>query len=324
MRISSSILLSSLSVGLLAAEPNSAVAVDQESSSKEVATERLLSERSSPEALESVIKEARRQNISEQAILEARFVFHVDRNEDAHLVALLPEFLKHEESFKLEDSEIFATIEEWQAVIQYVKALAALQQGDKAGFKSHITEAFWLSPKQGNAFATHIDRLRAEEALSSMKIDFSESFKSITEDQSASLSSIIGDSKALLLQFWSPQSGECEASLPDFTKITAELLPQGVAVATVILEHSQSAIADTRKMIGSKPPGTWLADHDLNSLSSRMRIQNVPTYILISKDGHVMAFGTADQKDLWETLSKLNPSIKQPELNSSSKDTLTE
>ena len=37
---------------------------------------------------------------SEQAILEARFLYHVDRREDDAIAAMLPEFLKQQEHFK--------------------------------------------------------------------------------------------------------------------------------------------------------------------------------------------------------------------------------
>lgn len=284
---------------------------------KEAALERLLGERSSTEALDTAILDARKQGVSEQAILEARFVFHVDRNEDAAVASLLPEFLKRETTFKLEDSEIFATREEWLAVIEYVKALSSLQAGDKAGFKSHITEAFWLSPKQGNAFAPHIDRLRLEETLASLQVDFTESYIPLSGGKASPLSNYLGDGKALLLQFWSPLSAECEALLPDFSKIAAEIQPKGISVATLIMDNSPAALADAQTMIGATPAGTWLIDHERNPLSTRMRIQNVPVFVLISREGKVISFGAADHSGLWKELALLNPSITRPKLDSS-------
>lgn len=299
-----------------AAEPKQAGPQAPDISPKEIAIERLLAERSSPKALEDAISEAKKHEITDQAILEARFVFHVDRNEDAKVAALLPEFLARKDTFKIEESEIFATRDEWLAVIEYIKALSALQAGDKAGFKTHITEAFWLSPKQGNAFAPHIDRLRLEETLAAMKVDFSETFLPVIDGDPAPLSKILGDNKALLLQFWSPLSAECEALLPDFVKIVEELSPKDIAVATLIMDHSPSALTDTRSMIGKNPAGSWLIDHARDPLSPRMGIQNLPTFVLLSRNGHILSFGTANQAELWAELIKINPSIKQPQLNS--------
>lgn len=303
-----SLLLSTLA---LAAQPPQAPDI----SPKEAAIERLLGERSSQEALEAAIQEAEKLNIPAQAILEARFIFHVDRNEDAKVAALLPQFLKQNSIFKIEESEIFATRDEWLAVIEYVKALDALEKGDKTAFKSHITEAFWLSPKQGNAFAPHIDRVRMADALAAMKLDFSETFLPIVDGHPTPLSTILGDKKALLLQFWSPLSPECETSLPDFSRIHDTIAPKGISIATLVLDNSPAALADTRSMIGSKPSGTWLIDHADNPLSPRLGIQILPSFVLVSKEGRILAFGPGDNSELWSQLSKIDPSISQPQTN---------
>lgn len=299
-----------------AAEPKQAAPGTEEISPKEAAIEHLLGERTSPEALEAAITEAKRHGVTDQALLEARFIFHVDRNEDAQIAALLPQFIGRKDTFRIADSEIFATRDEWLAVVEYVMALDALGKKDKAAFKTHITEAFWLSPKQGNAFAPHIERVRQEEALAGMKVDFTSRFIPVTNGDPTTLSNILGDSKALLIQFWSPLSAECEAQLPDFNRIAEELGPKGIAIATLVMDHSPSALADTRAMTGAKPPGAWLIDDVRDPLSPRMGIQKVPTFVLLSRDGRVISFGSADAPELWTALNRINPSISKPQLDS--------
>jgi thiol-disulfide isomerase/thioredoxin len=309
MRFPPSSLLLILPALAAAAEPKQAGPGTQEVSPKEAAIEHLLGERSSPEALEAAITEAKKHGVTDQAVLEARFVFHVDRDENARIAALLPQFLERKDTFKLGDSEIFATRDEWLAVIEYVKALDALEKKDKAAFKTHITEAFWLSPKQGNAFAPHIERVRLGDRLAEMKVDFSETFLPVTTGDPVTLSKIIGDKKALLIQFWSPLSAECEAMLPDFTRIVDEVTPKGIAVATMVMDHSPSALADTRSMIGAEPAGTWLIDDVRDPLSPRMGIQKLPTFVLLSDEGRIIAFGSAGEAELWAGLNRVNPSI---------------
>jgi hypothetical protein len=51
-------------------------------SQREIALDKLLSERGPAAALDQVIAEARKTGVSEQAILEARFLYHIDRSED--------------------------------------------------------------------------------------------------------------------------------------------------------------------------------------------------------------------------------------------------
>ncbi len=291
----------------------------EEINPREAALDRLLSERDSEENFQLAIAQARTAGINEQAILEARFVFHVDRQEDDALANLLPDFLKRNEDFKIEDSEIFATKEDWLAVVEYLKAIAALKANDKDAFKKHITEAFWLSPKQGTAFAPHIERMRLRETMAAVKIDFNDAFAPVAGGDPIALSKVIGRNKALLIQFWSPWSPECEAALPDFTSIAGELIKNDIAVATIILESSPKSLSDTQAIIrpmSSKPLGTWLVDRDRDALSPTLRVQNVPMMVLVSTSGQILSNSPASSDELWDALKKINPSITKPKLTS--------
>jgi len=291
---------------------------DAEASPRDAALDRLLSERESAEALDAAIANAKKNSISAQAILEARFLYHVDRHEDDALAALLPEFMKRRDSFRLEDSEIFSVKEDWLAVTEYVQAIAALKKDDKDGFKKHITEAFWLSPRQGAAFASHIDRLRLEEAMKSVKIDFATPLTSLTDRESAPLAAPDDKRKALLLHFWSPWSRECEAFMPDFVATATGLAEKHVGIVSILPEDSPKVIADARELLkplGAKPPGAWLIDTRKDALSSRLRVQSVPAMILLDPEGRVLFNGHPAEEALWTALLKIDPSIKRPALD---------
>ena len=282
---------------------------------KRAALERMLSERGAPETFEAAIKKAREQGVGDQAILEARFLYHVDRREDDKIAAMLPEFLKRKEEFKLEQSEIFAVTEDWLAVVEYVQAIAALKKNDRGGFKKHITEAFWLSPRQASAFAPHIDRLRMDEAMRAVKIDGSIKLPSLLANDPVELGTLMRDRKALLLHFWSPWSRECEASMPDFKVTATELEKHGVAVASLLAESTPEAVKDAKEIVkglGDKPPGVWLLDQEKDSLLRLLRVQNLPTMVLVSSEGGVIFNGHPSEDELWDALSKLAPEVKRP------------
>jgi len=286
-------------------------------SPREDAIEQLLSERESPEALQKAIAAARAAKVSEQAILEARFLFHVDRAEDKEIAALLPEFLAFKDRFNLSDSEIFAGEDDWLAVTEYVQALSALEKGDKDGFKRHITEAFWLSPRQGAAFAPHIDRIRLVDAMKAVRIDFTKSYADTLGGAPATLGGILGERKGLLLHFWSPWSRECEATLADFFLTADHLALKNVAVASVLPETSGKVIADAKAMLQAtekKIPGAWIVDTEKDPLSARLRVQSVPVVILISPDGAVLFNGHPTDGEFWRALGKINPEIERPEM----------
>lgn len=285
-------------------------------SPKEDALEQILSERESLEALDKAIVLARKLEISEQAILEARFLFHVDRAEDAEIAALLPDFLKQNEKFKLNESEVFGSEDDWLAVVQYVQAIAAMEKGDKDAFKRHITEAFWLSPRQGAAFAPHIDRIRLMDAMKAVRIDMARPYQNIMEADPVSIGGIIGKRKGILLHFWSPWSRECEATLPDFFITAEHLIGKDIAVVSILPETSEKVVADAKAMVQSadgKIPGAWIVDTKKSPVSNKLRIQSVPAVVLVSPEGSVLYNGHPTNDEFWEALEKLNSKIQRPE-----------
>jgi hypothetical protein len=286
-------------------------------SPREVALDNLLSERESLKALDVVIAAAREAGIKEQAILEARFLYHVDRREDDAIAAMLPDFLKQQEVFKIEDSAIFSVKEDWLAVTEYVHAIASLKKGDKDAFKTHITEAFWLSPRQASAFAPHIDRLRLEESMRAVKIDFEMKFVALRGGEAVSLKSVMGDRKAMILHFWSPASRECEASMPDFVITAKALGERGVAVVSFLPDSTPETVAAARGMIhplGMQAPGAWLIDQKENPLLRELRVQTMPVFVLLSNEGRVLFNGDPSDDGLWDALKKLDPRITRPGL----------
>lgn len=313
MRIHIAILSLISAVATVMAEPTPP-AVD--SAGREAVLDDLLSERETLAAHQATITAARKAGVSDQAILEARFLYHVDRREDEAIAAMLPEFLKNREAFKLEDSAIFGMKEDWLAVVEYVQAIAALQKGDQHGFKQHITEAFWLGPRQAAAFAPHIERLRLEEAMRSVKIDFKSTLAPLADGAPIALGKIIEGKKAMLLHFWAPQSQECVAAMPDFVKTAAVLVSNGIAVVSLLPPGTAETMARARAMVApyaDKSCGTWLVDAAESSLSRDLRIQNLPNMVIVSTDGAVRYNGDPTDEMFWDAVKKIDARIIRPD-----------
>jgi len=297
-------------------EKNEAKADSGVSSPREIALDNLLSERESDKALDTAIADARKNGISEQAILEARFLYHVDRREDDAIAAMLPEFEKQGANFKLEDSEIFSVKEDWLAVLDYVKAIDSLKKGDKTAFKSHITEAFWLSPHQASAFAPHIERMRLEDAMRSVKIDFTTRLAPLAAGDAVPLDQLMKDKKAMLIHFWSPLSRECETSMPDFVITAKALGEKGIAVVSLLPDDSPKMLTAARDMIhplGATPPGAWLVDSRGKPLARDLRVQGLPVFVLVSNEGMILFNGDPTDDAFWDSLTKIDPGIVRPE-----------
>lgn len=281
----------------------------------EEATQHLFSEHENQEDLDKALDAASKAGVGAQAMLEARFLYLVDNSKDDAIAALLPEVLAAKETFKPEHSEIFATKEDWLAATEYVQAIDALKKGDKSGFKQHITEAFWLSPSQGAAFAPHIERMRLDEAMKAVKLDFDAAFKPLAGGDPVKFSSVRGDRKAVLLHFWSPTTMESQELLPEVVTAARDLETKGIAVATLV-DGDEGALEQARKTfkkLGEKPPGAWLIDNQESSLARVLRAQTAPVFVLINAEGAVLHHGGFNDTDLWKQLRKIAPDVKQPQ-----------
>lgn len=300
---------------LLTAIAGPQASADSQATSREVALDNLLAERESDQAFQAVVADARKNGISEQAILEARFIYHVDRNEDDAIAALLPEFTKLQDSFRVEDSAIFSVKEDWLAVCEYVRAIVAVKKGDKAAFKSHITEAFWLSPRQASAFAPHIERMRLEEAMQQVTIDFNTRLKSLIRGDSIALQSLMTDQRAMVLHFWSPASRECQESMADFITTAKELSQRKITCVSIMPEDSPELLTNARSMIeplGAGAPGAWLIDRKEQPLAAELRIQKLPSFVLISNEGKILFNGEPVDDGFWDALKGIDPQVRRP------------
>jgi hypothetical protein len=192
-----------------------------------------------------------------------------------------------------------------------------LKKNDKAAFKTHITEAFWLSPRQAAAFAPHIERMRLEESMRTVKVDFSIRLKPVSSGDPVELTTLMKDQKAMLLHFWSPWSRECESSLPDFLTTVTSLAEKGISAVSLISDDSPKLLTDARAMLqplGQKPPGAWLIDSKESPLSRDLRVQTLPQVALISNEGLVLYNGDPTEDGFWDALQKINPLITRPEI----------
>lgn len=284
---------------------------------KEEALEELFSERESPQALDKAIEVARKQGVTEQAILEARFLFHVDRSEDAEIAKMLPRLLEQKKQFRLEESEIFASEDDWLAVLEYAHAMAAMQKGDKDGFKKHITEAFWLSPRQGIAFAPHIERLRLMDAMKDVKLDLAKKYRHTMDDETSSLGDVLKGKKGALIHFWSPRSPECEGTLADFFTTSESLIAKELGVVSVLVEPSHEVNQEAKAMLEAtkkKIVGHWIVDSEKSPMSAQLKVYQAPTVILLDKDAKILFNGHPTSDEFWNLLEKMIPDFERPEM----------
>lgn len=290
--------------------------VEMLATGKRNALDRLLTERGTEEEFQLAVDDARAANVHPQAILEARFLYRVDQGDDAALVDLLPEF-NQIGSFNAAESAIFATTDDWHAAIEYLKALAALQTGDRAQFKKHITEAFWLSPHQASAYAPYIDRLRTADAMRGLVMDLEQPLVPLMDGQPLTLAALLRaqNAKALVLHFWSPWSNECEQFMPEFNAIAVTLSEHGIAIASLLAGEFPDLVDQARQTpdLQASIPCSWLVDPVANGYARQLRVRDLPTLVILSPAGKVLFNGPPEDASLWKCLQQINPDINHPD-----------
>lgn len=272
--------------------------------------------------LSQAIIEARAQKIPEQTILEARFLYVVDKNALGELTSLIPELTEKTKTFELKNSQICSVKEEWLSIVEYAKALSALEKNDTTGFKKHITEAFWLSPQQAPAFAPHIEKLRLQVAMADLTLNLSLTFPATNNAEQITLldPSLDKEIKAILIHAWSPWSRECQASMPDFVTTSALLKKNKIKVLSLLPEKTESARRDAQKAISALSPaasGQWITDTTEAQLAYTLRVQSLPTMILVDPQGKILFNGHPSDPELWEKLAKLCPDLHRPDTEQS-------
>ena len=267
--------------------------------------------------LNDAIRAAEAGGLARQVTLEARFLFLVDQEDFAAVAALGPVLDEQKESFRIDDSVIFSVPEEFFSIIEYCFALEALQKGELTEFENHIKEAFWLSPRQATAFAPHIDRLRREQALASLKVNLDQVYMRQADEKKVLLRTLFGASDYLVMHFWSPWSTESEAYLPDFLAMVETLGTHKIPVTSILIEPDNEALSEARKFCAELmpgKPGDWVVDNSKQSLARKLRVLELPTITILQRDGSVLFSGHPSEKLLWSTLKKVDPKLERPRI----------
>jgi thiol-disulfide isomerase/thioredoxin len=257
--------------------------------------------------LENTAEEALKQGAPKQIISEAKLVWGLRHQDDSYLQKVLPELEEAAKNFKKEDSAGMGSVEEFNGLLSYIRALGAMDKGDEDGFKKHITDAFWLSPDQGQLFAQTITKHRNEAKMANVKIDMKLAITT-SKGEATTLGDQLGKNKAILLDFWASWCGPCMSLMPELRKKAQHLSKSGIAVCGMNTE-SDEAIAD--KVRGEKDMKMpWLVEPKSRPFSDLLDIKSIPRMVLIAPDGKILFNGHPQEPGLWAALKKVDGAIE--------------
>ena len=275
---------------------------------REAALDTLFSIPATLAELQAALENASAQGVAPQARLEARFLFHVQHNDEDGIVALLPELEKISATFTLDDTEIFSTKEDFLAVIEFARAIKSLKEKNNEAFKKHITEALWLSPNQASAFTPYIEKMRLAEHVKSTTFSFDVQLPALSDAKPSHLRVLTGEKAATLIHFWSPWSDECETATTDLSTLNPELLSHNVALLNVLVSDKSEIVAEAKDFLaGQDPPlvGAQLVDRAKDRIAAKLRVTDIPTAVLLSPEGKILFHGRPGDAALTTSLKSL-------------------
>ncbi len=270
-------------------------------------------------SLTAAITAGEKAGLPNQMFLEARFIHLINKNDPTALAALAPALQKQLPHYSPDDTLIFGVKEDFESIIYYARALAALQKNDTPLFKKLITEAYWLSPAHGTQFAPHITEVRLKEAMAKVTLDLNRTFIDQKQsDKTTTFKQLLGDAPALLLHFWTPWVQPSILAMPEVDALAKKLTENKIPVASLLLAGTAESKKDADLYLAENKTtttGHWLVDATKSSLASTLRIAAFPTVVLIKNDGTILFNGDPADADLWQELATLNPAITPPTKN---------
>jgi thiol-disulfide isomerase/thioredoxin len=271
---------------------------------------KLFSQKASLGEFTKAMDEAAKAGAPVQLLAEAKLVWGLRHKDSAFLAKILPELEAAAANFKKEDSAGLGSVEEFKALISYIKALNAANQGDEAALKQHITEAFWLSPEQAPLFGETITFFRTQAKMAKVTVDMKLPVTN-SKAEATTLADVLGKNKAVLLDFWASWCGPCMNLMPETRKIAKELGKHGVVVAGMNTEGDEGIAEKVRNEKDMKEV-TWLVEPKAKPFSDQLEITSIPRMVLVSPQGKVLFNGHPQDKGLWAALKNVDPSIEEP------------
>jgi len=267
----------------------------------------LFSPETTEEVFEAAFQQAVAQGASEQLLLEANITHGFYAEDTAPLVALVEPLRNLDANLDLKNSQLFKERRDYNGLLNAFQALQAGQENDAAAFEKHIKEALWLaSPIYQPLYLKWLNEYRAAEIMKNLTVPLET--KLITSDgEETSFKEVLGENKALLVDFWASWCGPCMNAMDELKSKSTRLSGQGVMVVGLNTESDVAKASAVKKQKGMTLP--WLIEPDGGPYSALLNIDSIPRMVLISPEGKVLYNGHPADPALKTALAKLDVTL---------------
>ncbi len=149
--------------------------------------------------------------------------------------------------------------------------------------------------------------LLAGSTLHAQTVDMNTPLKT-SQGQPTTLAGVLGDNRALLLDFWASRCGPCIRLMPALKAKHEKLAAHGIAVAGINTENDPSVAEEVREAL-KLPAGDWLVEPSSEPFSKPLGIDSIPRMILLDSSGRVLYNGHPNDPALQKALQEIDPSI---------------
>jgi len=301
-----------LSPIFLGAQNETATTVDPTSES---ALEALRSAAVDQEAdFDTAYSQAESAGVDEAVLLESKVLRLLGGGDLQAVLAMIPAMEANAEAFAVGDGGFFTHRTQVYGLIENLKALRANEAGDWEAFETHAKEGFWKSPELSNMFGMarlvteRHESLVQKAAMESVRIPMDMKILSV-DGTTTSLAQAVQGQKAILLDFWASWCGPCIMLMPELKKKADTLPSQGVFVAGMNTDSSDSIrhAREVQEKHGMDMP--WLIEPESSPFSRALAINSIPRMILLSPEGKVLFNGHPMDPELTTTLASIGVTL---------------
>jgi thiol-disulfide isomerase/thioredoxin len=267
----------------------------------------LFKRETTPEEYDAALSKAKAAGIPAQVLLESQIVRTFYSKDKTALIALKTPLEKAGANLDLENSQMFQTKNDYDAMLEGIAALEAERDGDAAGFEKHIKEAIWQgSPMLQPMYLSWLNEYRA--AAEMQKIVVPLDTKLMTSDgKQTTFKEVLGTNKALLIDFWASWYAPSVEAMDELKSKGASLAPQGVVVVGLNTENDAGKAAGVKKDKNIALP--WLLEPEGEPYSRLLNVDSIPRAVLVSAEGKVLYNGHPADPALKAALAKVGAKL---------------
>lgn len=259
------------------------------------------------DAAKAEAKKAGEMQVEQRFADEALIMFAIRNRDTAAMKELAPSMAELRKNYNSEAiSLIFESEDQFKGILLLVDALVAKADGDDAGYKKNLLDAFWANPEQAAIYGSIEAASRADERMAAklenlrMPLDTK---IATSGGKETTLGDLVKGKKGLLIDFWASWCGPCMQAMPELKKKAEELDPKGVVVVGMNAGEDAKTAEEVRT--SQKIDFPWLLEPGDSPFSKLLEIDSIPRAIVMTPEGKVLFNGHPMSPDLNAALAAL-------------------